>query len=196
MLIYYKKINRMKYIHIYIYIYIYVCVCICVYIYMCVCVCIYMCVCVCVCIYIYIYIYIYVYVYVCVCIYICVCVCVSCLRLSPPGCKRSKSDCPPCLTKHAFLLQSCSGFTLSFLTVCWQVSISPGWGVKEPQVPPCRGLLHQGRFVFFLAPVCIQTASTPKVRVNTSADSIYFHCLHSVQQINLFIQTLTEKMAD
>ncbi len=60
--------------------------------------------------------------------------------------------------------------------------------------PPCRnrGLL-QGLFVFFLAPVCIQAASTPRVRVNTSAGSIYFHCLHSVKEINLFIQTHTEK---
>ncbi len=87
MLIYYKKINRMKYIHIYIYIYIYVCVCICVYIYS-VCVCIYMCVCVCV--YIYIYIYIYMYMYMCVCyIYVCVCVCPvwDCLLLGVKGLK-------------------------------------------------------------------------------------------------------------
>lgn len=60
---------------------------------------------------------------------------------------------------------------------------------------PCRnrGLLHQGHFVFFLASLCVLVASTPRVRVNTSAGSIYFHCLHSVKQINLFIQTRTEK---
>lgn len=56
-----------------------------------------------------------------------------------------------------------------------------------------RGLLHQGHFVFFLASLCVLAASTPRVRVNTSAGSIYFHCLHSVKQINLFIQTRTEK---
>lgn len=96
---------------------------------------------------------------------------------------------PACLSVLRRLTQR---HTLRLVSLCWQVNASPGRGVKEHQaLSSNRGLLHRGRFVFFLARLLAPAASTPRVRVNTSASSIYFHCLHSARQISLFIQTHT-----
>lgn len=116
------------------------------------------------------------------------------LRLSPSeweNFKKSKSDCPPCPTRHAFLQrQSCGGFTLSCHGMLTGERISRV-GCKER--PRARTGAPFTRATLCSSWLCILATSTPRVRVNTSAGSIYFHCLHSAQQINLFIQTHTEK---
>lgn len=99
-------------------------------------------------------------------------------RLSPSeweNFKKSKSDCPPCPTQHAFL----TGERIS--RVGCKERPRAGTGAPFTRATLCSSWL------------CIPATSTPRVRVNTSAGSIYFRCLHSAQQINLFIQTHTEK---